>query len=271
MIVPSITNMYFTEIVEAIEKYIRKEGYDIFLNITSAISEIERDVVNKALDRYVDGIIVIDPQTENLKSGFYNEVIKSVPVVFINGYHEDIDLSFVITNEGKGFLEALEFLNRKGHRNIIFVRGENSYSYDIKEEMYREFIKNIGGRELIVSVNEGNSIDVVENTKNSIIDLSQSVKLGVDYTAFISCNDLMAVGILNACNEMGVEVPDEVSVIGFDNIILSQMTSPKLSTVDQNMKQLGKKAAELILGYIEDGYVVEKIEIGTKLIIRESC
>lgn len=271
VVVPSITNMYFTEVVEGIEKYARKNGFDVFLNITSAKDEVEKNVVHKFLDRYVDGIIVVDPQTENVKSGFYNEIVNTVPVVFVNGYHENIDLSFVISNEEKGFTAALKHLSKSGHKNIIFVRGDSSYSYDLKEKIYRKFVKSIGSKEVIISVNAGNSIEVVENTKQSVLKFSNDIKLGEDYTALIACNDLMATGALNACLELGIKVPNEFSIIGFDNIVLSQMTTPKISTVDQNMRKLGEKSAELLLSYIEKGYEIDKVLIDTKLIIRESC
>lgn len=271
IVVPSITNMYFTEVVDGIEKYARMNSYDIFLNITNGDAKAEINAVNKFIERYVDGIIVVDPQTENILSGFYNEIVNTVPVVFVNGYHQEIDLSFVISNEENGFKNALKHLNKTGHKNIIFVRGESSYSYDLKENIYKKFIKNIGSREYILTVNAGNSIEVVENTKKAILSISSEIKLGEDFTALIACNDLMATGVLNACLELGIKVPDEFSIIGFDNIILSQMTTPKLSTVDQNMKKLGEKSAEMLLNYIESGYEADKVLINTKLILRESC
>ncbi|MBZ4663361.1 MAG: ccpA1 [Caloramator sp.] len=271
IVVPSITNMYFTEVVDGIEKYARNNSYDIFLNITNGDAKVEINAVNKFIERYVDGIIVVDPQTENILSGFYNEIVNTVPVVFVNGYHQEIDLSFVISNEENGFKNALKHLNKTGHKNIIFVRGESSYSYDLKENIYRKFIKNIGSIEYVLTVNAGNSIEVVENTKKSIINVSRDIKLGEDFTALIACNDLMATGALNACLELGIKVPDEFSIIGFDNIILSQMTTPKLSTVDQNMKKLGEKSAEMLFNYIESGYEADKVLINTKLILRESC
>lgn len=270
IVVPSITNMYFTEVVDGIEKYARDHGYDIFLNITHGNHKNEQVAVNKFIERYVDGIIVVDPQTENILSGFYNDVVGEIPVVFVNGYHENIDLSFVISSEEKGFTAALKHLYKKGHKNIIFVRGDSSYSYDIKEKTYREFVKSIGSKEVVISVNAGNSIEVVENTKNALIKFSKDIKIGLDYTALIACNDLMATGALNACHELGIKVPNEFSIIGFDNIVLSQMTSPKLSTVDQNMRKLGEKSAELLLNYIEKGYEVDKVLVETKLILRES-
>ena len=100
----------------------------------------------------------------------------------------------------------------------------------------------------------------------------KKIILGKDITAFFACNDLMAVGILNGCSEMSINVPNEVSVIGFDNIILSQIIRPKLSTVNQNMKKLGTAAAENIVKLIENKELrCENVIIETQLIIRDSC
>jgi len=271
VVVPGLTNMFFTEVVHGIERIMRSRDYDVYISDSRGRADSEKRRINKFLERYVDGIVLIDPQTENMKNGFIEEVSKKIPVVCINGYHENVRTNFVLSDEEKGTKEALEHLISLGHKNIAFIRGESSYSYDIKENLYKEYMKNIGIEPIVITVQDGNNIDVVENTMRVLIELSSKYQLGKEITAFFACNDLMAVGVLNGCYELNLKVPEDIAIIGFDNIILSQMTNPKLTTVDQNMRLLGERAAQKLLDLIEDKNLYSDTDvIETKLIIRKS-
>ena len=104
---------------------------------------------------------------------------------------------------------------------------------------------------MILDIGEGNSVDTVDNTADYLLVRIPEVKP----TAICCCNDLMAVGALNACKLLDLDVPKDVSVMGFDNVSLSRYVVPKLTTMDQNMFQLGENAASL---------VVEKIRYGRR-------
>ncbi|HEY5523796.1 MAG TPA: substrate-binding domain-containing protein, partial [Clostridium sp.] len=107
------------------------------------------------------------------------------------------------------------------------------------------------------------------NTMNIICESFKNIKFPI---AVFACNDLMAFGVMNACKKMGYQVPNQVSVIGFDNIAISNLVEPKLTTVDQNMYLLGENASRMLLDIIEKNN--EKLQrkiLNTKLIIRNSC
>ena len=90
--------------------------------------------------------------------------------------------------------------------------------------------------------------------------------------AIFACNDLMALGVLNACKIMNFNVPKDVSIIGFDNICISSMAEPKITTVDQNMYLLGESASKMLLDLIENkNQTVSRNKLKTQLIIRNSC
>ncbi|KRQ87674.1 Catabolite control protein A [Caloramator mitchellensis] len=270
VVIPGLTNMFFTEVVQGIESYMRKYDYDVYISDSRGRVDSEKRRINKFIDRYVDGIILIDPQTENMKNGFIEEVSGKIPIMCINGYHVGVRTNFVLSNEGNGTRQALKYLSELGHENIAFIRGESSFSYDLKEEIYREFSKD--KEPLVFFTQDGNNIDVVENTSKLLMEISNAYEIGKEITAFFACNDLMAVGILNGCRELGINVPEDVSVVGFDNIILSQMVNPKLTTVDQNMRLLGEKAAENLINLIQNGSLSCNVEtIDTRLIIRSSA
>lgn len=272
VIVPGISNMYFSDVVSGIEKYLKEYDYDVFLVSEVKDAKSEKKYVNKFIDRFVDGLIVLDPKTENIISGFYSDVSKKIPLVLVNGYNKGIDLNFVISIQEKGFCEAMEYLINLGHKKIAFVRGEKSYSYDLKENIYKGYMDRIKSPYIIIDTDDGNTIEVVKNTENKIVEINDRYRIGRDITAFCACNDLMAFGILNGCSNLGLSVPKDASVVGFDNIMISEMSNPKITTVDQNMKTLGKKAAELIVKTIKnENKKPQKVFVDTLLIKRESC
>ncbi|MCB2306908.1 LacI family transcriptional regulator [Clostridium estertheticum] len=271
ILVPSIDNLFFPTVIKAIEYELRINGYSIYLCDTADNASEEIKYIRSLMGRQVDGIIVIDPKTENMKNGFYEMVGKDIPLVSINGYNKDIDCNFVLNDEANGARQAMEYLLKLGHENIIFVRGKESYSYDIKENVYIKFMEEnkLTVQKKIIDVGEGNSYDTVDGTMNIMKKELENLKAPI---AVFSCNDLMALGVLNACKKMNLDVPNEVSIIGFDNICISSIVEPKLTTVDQNMYLLGENAAKMLLDLIDNNnQKVNRIKLSTKLIIRDSC
>ena len=175
VIVPSLTNLFFPSVVYGIESELKKYSLSIILMTTSNDKDEEKKCINNLLARNVAGIIVVDPTTSNIKNKFYNELSKKIPFVFINGYTTVPNISSVSNDESMGCKLALRYLLDNNHRNILFIRGKDSYSYDVKD----------------------------------------------------------------------------LSIIGYDNIQLSSLIEPKLTTMDQNMYLLGTNAASLIKDKID--------------------
>ena len=128
-----------------------------------------------------------------------------------------------------------------GHKHILFVRGENSDSYTVKERAYRAFMAEQGlfNEEDIVDIGEGNNIDTVTSARIKLMKVMPELAP----TAVFCCNDLMATGAIRACKCLGLRVPQDVSVVGFDNSTLSKLVEPQITTMDQNMFQLGSRRA----------------------------
>ncbi|TDT56459.1 LacI family DNA-binding transcriptional regulator [Fonticella tunisiensis] len=269
VIVPGITNLFFPTIVETIEEYTKNKGYSISLSDTKGDEVEERNRVEEMLIRQVDGLIVIDPAHENLKKGYYDEISKKIPILIINGLPYGHRCSFVCYDEEAGAREVLQYLFELGHKRIAFVRGDRSLSYDIKEGIYREFIRSKGLEyEKVLNVGMGNSIEVVEKSQMQIEKLLFEEERP---TAIFACNDLMAVGVLKACSKLGIKIPENISVVGFDNTLIANIAHPRLTSVDLNIKSIGKIAALELIDIIENrAKMGKKIILNTSLIVRES-
>ncbi|MEA4960922.1 LacI family DNA-binding transcriptional regulator [Lutispora sp.] len=270
VIIPGITNMFFPIIVEEIDNILRTKGYSLSLCNTRGDCKTEVDLVENIILRGMDGIIAIDPSFENIQNGYYEKINKIIPTIIINANSEEYKCNFVSYDEEAGTVEAFDYLFKLGHSRIAFIRGDKSYSYNLKEKMYKRIIKE---KELkyqkIINVGMGNSIEVVNKTETSFKKLLDTQERP---TSVFCCNDLMALGVINACNKAGLCVPEDISVIGFDNTLLSDVSHPKITTVDLNMKEIGRIAALELVSIISRGISCrKKTVLDTKLIIKESC
>ena len=267
VVVPSINNMYFTDVVNGIERYFASTQYSLFLCITNHDKDKEIKSVNELISRNVAGIIVVDPNIHNSKLNFFEEIGKKVPVVFVNGYMYSQNISSVSNDQENGAKLAMNYLIKNNHKNILFIRGKDSYSYDIKEKVYKETMNNISKfkKEYIINIGQGNSIETVNNTMEEGIKFLSENK---DISAVFACNDLMAIGIINACKKLNIKIPEELSIIGFDNIQLSEMVEPKLTTIDQNMFLLGENAGMLLIDKINNDNKYSKKTILNNILIQ---
>lgn len=269
VVVPSINNMFFPEVIKGIESNLKLNSLSLILASSNNDAGEEKLCVNNLLSRNVSGIIVIDPNTNNIKSKFYHIISKQTPIVFVNGHSVSANISSVVNDEAMGASMALNYLLENNHKDILFVRGKDSYSYDIKEKVYKEMMTDLNcfKPKNIINIGNGNSSETVDNTIYTFLDILKTSSA----TAVFACNDLMAVGVLNACKKLNIAVPRHLSVIGYDNIDLSKFVEPKLTTIDQNMLLLGTNAATLLLEKIEsDNSSSKRIILINSLIERDT-
>ncbi len=270
VIVPSLFNTFFAEVINGIESFATMSGYSLLLTYTKDDPFCEKKCMNELLMRNVSGIINVSPNTEQVESNFFDQIAGRIPLVFINAYIKRPSISYVYNDERIGAKIALEYLLSLGHRDILFVRGQRSDSYEFKQDVYTSLMKkaNLFNQDNIVTIRGGNSLDTVELTVNKIMEVLPQRK---DVTAVMCCNDLMGIGTVNACRRMGISVPDDISVMGFDNVSMSHFMEPKLSTMDQNMMTLGWTAASLLMEKIaSDNRTSRQVVLQNTLVLRDT-
>ncbi|QEN05476.1 LacI family transcriptional regulator [Thiospirochaeta perfilievii] len=268
ILTPSIENLFFSEVIKGIDSVIRPLGYTTFLCHTEGCDKSEIEMLNSLIDRQVDGIIMIDPRKENILSGKLEKISSTTPLVLINGYSDGIKCNYVINDAVSGVNEALNYLFNNNCRDIALLRGGKSYSYDIKEVVYNNFISDKNLNKRVLKIDDGNDLNAVNSSKQLVLE---ALKSNNKPRAILCCNDWMAIGALNAAKDAGVPVPDKLRIIGFDNTIISQISSPALSTVDQQMTKLGQLAAQRIYRIMSnEDNENQKIYLETKLVLRES-
>ena len=270
IIVPSLFNTFFAEVVNGIESFTASSGYSLLLTYTKDNPISEKRCMNELLMRNVSGIINISPNTEKVASDFFDQIAERMPMVFINSYVKRPAISYVNNDEQIGTKIALEYLISLGHKNICFIRGDRSDSYEFKQNAYEEIMRKMHNfrEDYILNIGAGNSIETVELTAEKVVETLQEKK---EITAIFSCNDLMGIGAVNGCHRLGIKVPQDMSVMGFDNILLSNFIEPKLTTMDQNMMTLGWTAASLLMEKIaNENKTSRQVVLQNTLVLRDT-
>lgn len=269
VVVPGITNLFFPAIVENIEKTVKELGYRILLCNTGGDFNEERATIENLISRHVDGFIFIDPSIENLNNGYIEKISKENTLIVIKGLGGNYKCNFVSYDEEIGTNEAFKYLYSLGHRKIAFLRGYKSFSYDIKENVYKQFIsENNLEYSRIITCSKGNTLEVIENVENEM----KKILVEETPTAVFACNEMMAIGVMNLCTKMKINIPKKLSVIGCDNTILSSITHPKLTSVDLKIKDIGITAAKELINIINGNVNIRRqLVVDTELIVRESC
>lgn len=258
---------FFSSLIEACEKECRKNGYELLISQV-VYGEHTKEDVHKIVNHHkIDGILLL--ATEMDESDFkYFEGIE-IPMVVVDSYFKEIDYDYVVINNTKGAYSATKYLIDKGHKNIGLL-GSN---IEIKNFKYRleGYIKTLNT--FGIEFNENNNIYVDPTIEGAYSDFKIYLEKNKDNlpSAFFALNDIIALGAMKAMNEVGISIPNDVSIVGFDDIPFSSYSNPGVTTVKVHTKTMGKTAVKRLMESIEnDIEITLKIEINTELIERES-
>ncbi|MEN8076011.1 LacI family DNA-binding transcriptional regulator [Clostridioides difficile] len=258
---------FFSSLIEACEKECRKNGYELLISQV-VYGEHTKEDVHKIVNHHkIDGILLL--ATEMDESDFkYFEGIE-IPMVVVDSYFKEIDYDYVVINNTKGAYSATKYLIDKGHKNIGLL-GSN---IEIKNFKYRVegYIKTLNT--FGIEFNENNNIYVDPTIEGAYGDFKVYLEKNKDNlpSAFFALNDIIALGAMKAMNEVGISIPNDISIVGFDDIPFSSYSNPGVTTVKVHTKTMGKTAVKRLMEVIEnDVEITLKIEINTEFIERES-
>lgn len=249
-------------LLEGITEKAYDYNYDIIL-INSKLSLQNRSYIDVFKEKMIDGAIFInltldDPGIKNINNS-------NIPVAVIDQNIEGKNIGFISTDNIKGISLGLNHLYNFGHRKIAFVSACNkSEVSNIRKEAYIDFMQNneIYNKSYIF---EGDfSIRSGYETGKKIINLSNRP------TAIFAASDSIALGLIKAFKENNIKIPEDISVIGFDNINLANSSNPSLTTIGQKTNEIGKMAVNYILKKINKEKINNSIYIEPELIIRQS-
>ncbi len=259
-IIPDITNPFFPEIVRGAEDYLRKKGYTLILCNSDNDMKQEIKLVETLMEKNVDGLLFTGAGNENPVLEKY--IKKGLITVFLDRILEGVNSSYVVVDNKKGMKLLLEFLWRSGHTSYVFING-NKYLFSAVErhEAFIEFV----------------NIHKVKDYKHYFGEFTYEFgysfgkKIEKLPDVIVCGNDLIAYGVIDALEERGYSIPDDVSITGFDDIFFSRHYKPPLTTVRQPSYKLGYEAAKLLVRMLSSKRKNRKgIVLDVELVVRNS-
>ncbi|WP_233269423.1 LacI family DNA-binding transcriptional regulator [Alteribacillus sp. YIM 98480] len=272
LLVQDISNPLFSEMARAIEDRAHEQGMNVMMCSTDNNAEKEKKYLELLKRKQVDGFII--------GSSFHDKnVIKElidhkIPLVLLTQNDSSLDVSKVSVDDFKGGYDAASHLFFNGHHKIGII-AQHAHSSSLRIKGYRA----------------AHEVYEVECKKEYIYRTTASISNGKAYveklfsqkatalpTAIFACNEQLAIGVIQGAKEKGLEIPKDLSVVGFDNTILATTTVPGLTTVSQPIEMIGKKVVDVLIQEIEEGkslkerilYTPELIVRGTTSVLKES-
>lgn len=256
VVVPDVSNSFHAQLLSGIESYAAQEDYGVIICNVYRNWDKQQKYFNLMTERHVDGIILLHDNTLEEISNF--QKICSTPLVFASVPVKGASIPFVGIDEIQAAYDAVSHLISKGHENIGLIFGECYALGELRKEGYCRALEDHGIRlREAVMVHRPSGVEYGYQAMEQLLDLDDHP------TAVFCVSDEMAVGALDCVLDRGLKVPDDVSLIGFDDIDLSQVVRPKLTTVHQPIYDIGREAARLLIGLIENkGKADSKSETG---------
>jgi DNA-binding LacI/PurR family transcriptional regulator len=243
IMVPEISEGYSTAVLGGVEDVLLNSGYFYFVVSHRHRAELLREYPSLLLARAVEGMIAVDSALEE---------DLPIPVVAVAGHHRRPSVVNIELDHLLAARYALEHLQRLGHKKIAFIKGQRSSSDTLVR--WRAITKVAA--ETGIEINEHLVAQLESDVPGSEPGKAATVRLlerGEPFTAIFAFNDLTAIGAISVLREMGARVPEDVSVVGFDDIPGAATNMPPLTTVRQPMQEMGRVAASTLLRMIQGG------------------
>ena len=263
VVVPEISEGYAALVLSGIEDHLLEEGYFYFVVSHRHRADLIEEYPHLLQQRAVEGLIAVDTACQKGVP---------IPVVAVSGHREMDGVTNIVLDHERAAKLAMEHLAQLGHRNIAFIKGQ-AFSSDtiVRWEAVRETAKNLNLEisDRLVGQLEGESSSPelgYRVTRNLLAT-------GAPFTALFAFNDVSAIGAIRALREAGKRVPEDVSVVGFDDIQSAAFQNPGLTTVRQPLREMGVIAAETLLRRINAPAKTpypKAITVAPELIVRES-
>lgn len=267
VIVPDMSSYFFGEIMNGIEEITRTYQYDIIVCNTRGNHELETRYLDLFQGKQVEGVIFMSWKLENDVVEHIRNM--DIPVVMVNRNTSKLTVPSVSIDNYKAAYELTHYLLNKGHRKISLIR--NSIDIDaFGLEQYKGYKQALIEYGIEVNKNYVRYGDF--SIENSYRIVKNFVKENDIPTAIFATSDVMAIGAINALNDSGFDVPNDVSVVGFNDIRLASIYRPKLTVIHQPLFNIGTVAVKMIIDRIKGEESGENIVIlPHSLIERESC
>lgn len=264
VIVPEFINVFYAEVIGAIEEKLAEKGFSIILGKSDFDSQKEKDYIQLFLRKRVDGIIVSSHmQTYELFKRMKNQ---KTPIVLIDTYGDEPEFNSINIDNIYGVKQVIGHLVTLGHRDIAFIGDNITTAHRL--EGYKLALKefNLNFNDQLVC------IDDIRLEKGGFDKMQKLLRGQEKVTAVFCVNDNMAIGAIKAAKNEGLRVPEDISIVGFDDLPIASYLDIPLTTVKQPKGEIGNMAASILLKNIDNKKhsFIQNIILKPELIIRQT-
>ncbi|MDQ0243544.1 DNA-binding LacI/PurR family transcriptional regulator [Bacillus fengqiuensis] len=263
LLVPDIANPFFAEVARSFEDYAQKLGFGLVICSTDGKDEKARLYLSLLMRKQVDGLII----TTYIKDADLLDQLtqRQIPIVLFSVDIPTLSVNAVSVDDYKGGLQATNYLLSLGHKRIGVIAEDLSRS-SYRIQGYKEAMTQAGAK-----VMESDIICTKATVQNGEAVAQQLLKKKGRPTAIFACNDLLAIGAMQAARKLDIKIPEELSIIGFDNTILAEIANPPLTSVSQPIKEMANQAMTVLVEEIENEQSSkQRVFMLPELVIRNS-
>lgn len=261
-----IRDQYFASVIHSIEQELSLSKYNVILCNTGGEVEEQRNYINLLLQKKVEALILVGSVFKNPQlKGAISQVTDKIPVIIANEKVEGENIYSLICNDGKGIEEAVLHLHEQGHRQFSYVKVDDTYSANRKQQGFLNAVKK-----LKLSDEHYQILPVDRGLEKASTVVDKILSMKSPPSAILCGEDLTALGIIQSLQKSGYSVPGDFSVTGFNNSIYSQCSIPQITTLDSQSSAMGLASARLCLDVLAGRKVPALSTIDTELILRGS-
>lgn len=246
LVLSDVANPFNGKIIRGVEEAARERGYATVLANSNEQDDLERQAVQVLRSKRVDGMLIHPVQASEAHIVALEH--DGIPVVLLNRHSDRFDISYVIINNASGAYQAVRHLVQLDHRLIAHITGPAQIS-SVRERItgYEKALDEAGlPRDPRLIVHAGLDMDAGYRAAHELL------AAGPRPTAIFTYSDLIAIGVLKALSELHLQVPEDVSLVGFDDIDFASMLQVSLTTVHQPRAQIGRRGAEVLFELMEE-------------------
>ena len=255
VLIPIVSAYLYAEILNGIEEKANENGYGIFLCNTGVNGVRAINYIKMLGERQVDAIIVV---SLTINDEYYNLLNSlKIPYILVSTLSYKYKIPYIKVDDQQAAYTATQFLIEKGHTKIALISGgkEDKISGITRVNGYRNALQDY---DINITYNSG------------IMCMEDLLQEKEDFTAVFATSDEMALGALSVMHRNKIEVPEKISIIGYDNTLIAQMSNPPLTTVAQPLYEMGVKAFAKILSVLETGNSGDNVILSHKIVERET-
>lgn len=273
--IPTVSNPFFSSIIQFVESRVFQKGYGLLVCSSEGDDEKAKRYESFLVSAQVDGVLLSPHSNRSVEEQCQPFVDRGIPVVVLAGARAIPQVDCVVLDDAAGMTRLVEHVIALGHRRVAYVGQDESYSSKLRLGVLRKVLADHGltvPAEWVVTVDASLPLAAANQTYQAVRDMLSQPDLP---TAVLCHNDAVAIGVVQICYELGLHIPDDISVTGFDDT-LAPATSPPLTTLRVPVEEMAVLATELLLERIGESHAAgsdggpKKHVVEPELVVRAS-